>query len=656
MFKWITLLMVCSATASMQAQQSLADSLRKDIDRYPTSDSVRADAIVKYLNAGVNDRRNDFLPFTNELIHISKIIHYDRGLNKGYALAMIYYGNVAQYGKSIIYGDSAFEMLRGDTTSRGLHAKASLLNNRGLVLSEIGDYKKALDDFLSSAKISETQNDPLMVQTFINISEVYANMNLQEQSDEYIHKALNIAEQQHNDDLLCVTLLSNSSNLLMRDENADRAAMILERCAPMVDRLANNYYRQLYSLNRGLLFEARHDYPNALMNYQHSFKLAVQNNDPFEQCSVLNQLIGCYRKMKDTKNEKRMLDSLLLMSSNYALKYFKNQSYKGLATWYRSAGQFAMADKYMQQFVLLNDTIASEKIVTEISNAEGKYRLAQKDAQINELKSASLLQEFSIRQKRWLTYFLAGSAIVLSFMLVMIFVNYKQKQKLQQQQITELLLEKKITTTEAILKGEEKERTRIAKDLHDGLSGMLSGVKYSLQNMQGNLIMTPDNQQSFDRSLDMLDNSIKEMRRVAQNMMPEALVRFGLDAALADFAAEINRTGIINTIYESMGLENKNIEQSRAIIIYRIIQELVNNVVKHAKAKELFIQLLAQNDKLIVNVDDNGIGFDKSILENNCGMGWKNILTRVEYLKGTIDVKTETGKGTSVNIELSLNA
>ena len=115
--------------------------------------------------------------------------------------------------------------------------------------------------------------------------------------------------------------------------------------------------------------------------------------------------------------------------------------------------------------------------------------------------------------------------------------------------------EKKLTATEAVLKGEEQERTRLAKDLHDGLGGMMSGIKYSLQTMKKNLIMTPENQQAFERSMDMLDSSINEMRRVAHNMMPEALVKFGLDTALNDFCDDVNQSGALQVSYQSIGMD-----------------------------------------------------------------------------------------------------
>ncbi|MGB2704389.1 MAG: sensor histidine kinase, partial [Chitinophagaceae bacterium] len=214
--------------------------------------------------------------------------------------------------------------------------------------------------------------------------------------------------------------------------------------------------------------------------------------------------------------------------------------------------------------------------------------------------------------------------------------------------------EKQLAATEAVLQGEEQERTRLAKDLHDGLGGMLSGIKYSFQTMKGNLIMTPDNAQAFERSMDMLDSSIKEMRRVAHNMMPEALVKFGLETALKDFCNDINQSGALQINYQSIGMENAKVEQTTAVTIYRIVQELINNTMKHASAKTAIVQLSKVGNEISVTVEDDGIGFNPVILQGTKGIGWSNIQSRVEYLKGKLDVQSEPGKGTSVHIELSI--
>jgi signal transduction histidine kinase len=276
-----------------------------------------------------------------------------------------------------------------------------------------------------------------------------------------------------------------------------------------------------------------------------------------------------------------------------------------------------------------------------------KYRTEKKEAQLK-------LQQSQIRQKQFLNYLLGSIAVTVLLISLLGYRSYRQKQKIQQHRIAELETQQQLTATEAVLKGEEQERTRLAKDLHDGLGGMLSGIKYSFNTMKGNLVMTPENTQAFERSMDMLDSSIKEMRRVAHNMMPEALVKFGLETALKDFCSEINQSGALAINYQSYGLEGVQIEQTISITIYRIVQELINNTMKHAAAKTAIVQVTKSNDRLTVTVEDDGKGFDPGILTQAKGIGWTNIESRINFLKGKLDIDTQEGKGTSVLIELNI--
>jgi signal transduction histidine kinase len=183
---------------------------------------------------------------------------------------------------------------------------------------------------------------------------------------------------------------------------------------------------------------------------------------------------------------------------------------------------------------------------------------------------------------------------------------------------------------------------------------MLSGIKYAFSNLKNNLVMTTDNAMSFERAIDMLDTSIREMRRVAYNMMPEALLKFGLDAALRDFCSEINFAGSIKITYQSFGLKESIIEQSKSIAIYRIIQELINNALKHSGASEMLVQLSFDNEKMSITVEDNGKGFDVQQLEKANGIGWRNIRNRVDFIKGTLDIHSSENNGTSVLIEFDV--
>ena len=275
----------------------------------------------------------------------------------------------------------------------------------------------------------------------------------------------------------------------------------------------------------------------------------------------------------------------------------------------------------------------------------------QKDRQI---------QSLSIKQKSTFNYFLIASLAACNDSWFLIYRNLRHRQQLarqqdelQQQRIRELEKDKQLIAVDSMLKGQEEERSRLAKDLHDGLGGLLSGVKFSLSNMKDNLIITPDNMAVFERSLNMLDTSIKELRRVAHNMMPEMLTKFGLDEAMKEYCNTVNATKLLAVKYQSIGMDTR-LDKATEIFIYRIVQELLNNILKHAVASEAFIQLIRDGDRLNIVVEDNGKGFDTAILENSKGAGWANIRSRVEYLKGRVDVHSEPGKGTLVNIEFNV--
>jgi signal transduction histidine kinase len=229
-----------------------------------------------------------------------------------------------------------------------------------------------------------------------------------------------------------------------------------------------------------------------------------------------------------------------------------------------------------------------------------------------------------------------------------------QDQKLKEQRITELEQERKLVAAQSVLKGQEAERSRLARDLHDGVGGLLSGVKLSMSNMKGNVFLSEENAHSFENVISQLDQSIAELRRVSHNMMPEALIKYGLKEALENYCENINVSGKIKVQLQTYGMEQR-MEQSSEIIIYRMIQELLNNVIKHADARNVLIQLVREEDHFNLTVEDDGKGFDTKENENKTGAGLANITARAAYLNGNVDIVSKKGEGTSVNIEGSCN-
>ena len=168
--------------------------------------------------------------------------------------------------------------------------------------------------------------------------------------------------------------------------------------------------------------------------------------------------------------------------------------------------------------------------------------------------------------------------------------------------------------------------------------------------MKGNVFLSEENAHSFNNVISQLDQSIAELHRVSHNMMPEALVKYGLKEALENYCENLNLTGNINVQLQIYHMEER-MDQSTEIILYRIIQELLNNVIKHAEAKNVLIQLVRKEDHFNLTVEDDGDGFDINEIENKTGAGLSNIKARAEYLNGNVDIVSKKGEGTSVNIE-----
>src|SRR5690606_8086816 len=161
-------------------------------------------------------------------------------------------------------------------------------------------------------------------------------------------------------------------------------------------------------------------------------------------------------------------------------------------------------------------------------------------AEIQTLNAEKQAQTFKIRQKNTLNLVLAGVILITIVIAFLLYKNHKNKQKIQVQRIVELETEKQLSATQALLQGQEDERSRVAKELHDGLGGLLSGVKLNLNNMQKKIIITEEDGIAFEKSVALLDQSISELRRVAHNLMPESILKFGLDGAVKEFLQSIH--------------------------------------------------------------------------------------------------------------------
>lgn len=632
------------------------DSITSEL-QHPMADTSRAISMMRLAidyelvdTARAYVAYNDAIKFANE-----KKLYYQLG--RIYQNQSILFSTAARLTESKDCLDLSIVAYRKSNHPKAKKFEANAYGDIGNILKTKNDLQQAVQYYLKSISIFEQLGlvDELVIR-YCNISTLFGDIYELPLQKEYAYKAL-ISAKSGNSKLnmfLSYFILTNYYN---GQDNAKTSKLFLDSSRFYFNPATNiNSVDILFSfyLISAQVFKKINQLDSSIYFFKKSLKVSNQYNYSYGKAESQIQLGAIAILLSKYSDAEKYL--LAGIKEANAINYIPilTDAYKYLSDVYLFEGKYKLAFEFLKLHKQFSDSVVNVGSKKSITELEKKYELEKKQSQIKQLEAENKLQLLSLKQKNNLNYILFFGAIILLIISVLSYRTYKQKQTLQAQRIRELETLQQLSVTENVLKGEEKERTRLAKDLHDGLGGMLSGIKYSLNSMKGNLIMTPENNQAFERSIDMLDSSIKEMRRVAHNMMPEALVIFGLNTALKDFCNEVNQSGALLVNFQSIGMEDEELEQTISIAIYRIIQELINNIMKHASAKNAIVQISNMEGHISVTVEDNGTGFDTAILKHSMGIGWRNIQNRIDFLKGTLDVQSEKGKGTSVHIELNI--
>lgn len=207
-----------------------------------------------------------------------------------------------------------------------------------------------------------------------------------------------------------------------------------------------------------------------------------------------------------------------------------------------------------------------------------------------------------------------------------------------------------------IIQTEEKERKRFAKDLHDGLGPLLSSVKMSVSSL-AQMKHDDATREIVENTELVINEAIKSLKEISDNLSPHILNNFGLIRALNNFTNKINITKTIRINLVS-DLKDERFESNVEVVLYRVVCELINNTIKHARAKKIDISLIRENEDLLIEYKDDGKGFDVSkVIEQsaNMGMGFSNIYSRINSIKGEINIESGQKKGTIAIIKVRTN-
>ncbi len=619
--------------------------------------------VITLITAGVHYEANNpdsAVYYYKQAGNLSEKLHYNYGKLRYLACMTEIFETQANYDTALQYCTQGIALAK---KIHNRHALAAMYNNAASIYGDAGNPEKVLEYYQYAVEIFEGLKNKIdtanLATVYSNILAVYSSLEQHEKAYSYGLKAVALSRSAGDNDALLVGLI-NLNDVLIKMNRYDTAMLVAKEVLALGSNMNDNpsQVKALGDMNRVYL-ETGNIAP-VLTNAVEMERLSLATKDVsglasayFFKASYYFQIKGYGSAKKFALQELNIVDSNSLKGAN-EIEVHQLLSDIGLAT-----GNLAMFNNNRRITDSLQNFYTSNKILKYTQELQAKYSLDKKQSEIEGLKNEKEIQQLTISQRNVMSIVLAGIVIAIVCISILFYRNYRQKSNLllaedvlKQQRITELEKEKQLLAAESVLQGQDEERKRLAKDLHDGLGGILSSAKYSFTHMKSNLIISEENAEAFDRSMGMLDKSITELRRVAHNMMPEALVNFGLDTALKDFCHGINQSGALQLTCQSFELHDDTIPKSKASVVFRIIQELVNNILKHANATAALVQVVCKNGELSITVEDNGNGFDTDILLSSNGIGYANLHNRVAYLSGAMDVQTAPGKGASIHIEI----
>jgi two-component system NarL family sensor kinase len=342
--------------------------------------------------------------------------------------------------------------------------------------------------------------------------------------------------------------------------------------------------------------------------------------------NVLNHL-GDYQGA--VKSSQEAIELMKLIGDKAGVK----TGYDGLAAAMANLDRHEEAFNYQRLAEVYQDSVLEEASLKSMAEMQAKYETEKKEAQ-NRLQASQLREQQQVIRRRN-TQLLAGGALAL-LLLGLAYLLYSRRQLRREVEFAQERQQLIQLRSQAVLEAEETERRRIGSDLHDGVGQLLTAAKMNLHALGEELnIQTEGQQLMLQNALDVVDESFREVRSISHNLMPNALIKRGLAQAVRDFLNKIGPDGRLKVQLEVVGLDQGGrLDPTVENVLFRVIQELVQNIVKHAQASQITLQIIRNPEELTIMVEDNGVGFDPAALGEEAGIGLKNIESRMAYLGG----------------------
>ncbi|WP_162903214.1 tetratricopeptide repeat-containing sensor histidine kinase [Taibaiella koreensis] len=505
--------------------------------------------------------------------------------------------------------------------------------------------------------LAEQAGDSASLAThYVGVGVAFMNLDQNEKAETYFDKAIPMLLRLGAESRLIAAYKRVGENYVLL-KKWDKVKETLSAIKAILFKYPDSDHYSGYYMLEGLYLKGQQQYKEAIR----SFDKAIAKASGPQKTYFIDELnfykLDC---LMETRNYGRALTVLTALSSdtrNMELDQNRLEVYQKFALIYAGLKDYAAAYHYQMLYGGLNDSLNASKFKDNINLIEARYNAARSEKQVATLKAANAQAALNASKNRLFNIVLASACLLLLAFATFYYFYYKSNKKLLEQeavnhhqQLKEMAQQQQLTVTLSMLEGEERERERLARDLHDGVGGLLSGVKINFSSWANNNL-PPATKEPFNRIMGQLDHSVVELRRVARNLMPQSLLEFGLVTGLKDLCNFYAKDGL-EIDFQALDID-PGIDRLKQLHIYRIIQELLSNIVKHARASHILLQCSQNGERFLITVEDNGIGFDPEHQPGK-GAGIKNIRNRVDYLEGRLDIRSGPGDGTTVDIELKV--
>ena len=634
----ITFLLLCF-TARSQDTKAYQDSIVVEVQKI-FSDSLKAQRFYKestYALRRLNDL-NLSRTYIDSAMYYSKVSQFKESEAKCHFLYGLIERVSGNYEVALEHLGENIRYFEKDSTN-----KAYALFQVGIIHKQLGDYEKSLKTYLEILNIFETKKDSFAIaSTYNSIANIYGDMENYDEALLHYKNANDIFINKGNKRNQSQTY-RNMAEIYLRKGDSVQSRTYAEKALRIAQETKEDF--EIGSTHFILARTYLSSKPNqALSEY-------LKAKSILEKTRFSSTLINLYNDLGDYyKQQKNIPEALLYynkalgsLKTDYGLSV--QNTYEGLSNSYSVLGDYKKAYNFQSKYIQVKDSLLNQENLKSINLLQKQFETEKKNKALITQQLELQKQENEIQKKSNEMTLLYGILSFVFVLSILIWLSFQHKQKQKDQQLLSVKREYQIKSLEALIEGEEKERLRVAKELHDGVNGDLSAIKFKLSSL---LEM---NNSVIKEAITMIDDSCKQVRAISHNLVPPSLENFSLVEATEAYCNNMEAKDSISIIFQSIG-DPFAISKKAEINIFRIIQELITNSLRHANATEISVQISCRDNQLQITVEDDGKGFDVDHVEQ--GIGLSNISSRVEYLNATVDFLSNA-KGTSYTFEMDIN-